>query len=254
MQNLAYYGKLYGSYGLDYEALIAAGTISMMSQRTVTVLDVGANKGDYSSLLVRRLPQDAAIHCFEPSVDHRPTLESLERQHADKIHFHPVGLSSQVGTTTLFKDRTGSGLASLYERDIACHGLKLSQREVVDITTLDQWCSVMGIDEISFMKVDVEGHELDVFNGGQNMLGSGRINALQFELGGCNIDSRTYLKDFHSLLARQYGYLLYRLAPGKRLVDLNSYRESSEFFSWQNICAFRLRTFIPRDFAIINEY
>ena len=52
--------------------------------------------------------------------------------------------------------------------------------------------------------------------------------------GGKNIDSRTYVKDFWSLLAKQYGFTFYRPAPGRRLIMLERYSESLERFNWHN--------------------
>ena len=85
------------------------------------------------------------------------------------------------------------------------------------------------------------------------MLSSGLVDALQFEFGGCNIDSKTYFKDFFSLLSATYGFKLFRLAPGKRLVDMNSYSEALECFTWQNIIGFRSMSFIPPWYTIVYD-
>ena len=85
------------------------------------------------------------------------------------------------------------------------------------------------------------------------MLKSGLVDALQFEFGGCNIDSKTYFKDFFSLLSTTHGFKLYRLAPKKRLVEMNRYIEALECFTWQNIVGFKDTNFIPSSYTIINE-
>jgi len=144
-------------------------------------------------------------------------------------------------------------LASFYDRDIAHHGLSLDLSEVVTTTTLDYWFRSSGISRINFLKVDVEGHELEAFRGGAHVLSSGLVDALQFEFGGCNIDSKTYFRDFFSLLATAHGFKLFRLAPGKRLVDMNRYSEVLECFTWQNIVGFRNTLSIPSGYTIVYE-
>jgi hypothetical protein len=54
------------------------------------------------------------------------------------------------------------------------------------------------------VKLDVEGHELHILRGATRMLAEGRIAAIQFEFGGANIDSRSFMRDFFDLLTPQY--------------------------------------------------
>jgi FkbM family methyltransferase len=248
-----FYGKVYDSYGLCDEVELVVNIANKISITDSIVLDVGANKGDYSALLAASLGKSSEIHCFEPSINHKASLCALQYQYKGNILYHPFGLSSNEGSKQLYKDREGSGLASFYDRDIAHHGLSLDQNEVVITTTLDHWLKSSGISRITFLKVDVEGHELEVFRGGAHVLSSGLVDALQFEFGGCNIDSKTYFRDFFSLLHTTYGFKLFRLAPGKRLVDMNRYSEALECFTWQNIVGFRNISSIPCRYTIIHE-
>ena len=47
---------------------------------------------------------------------------------------------------------------------------------------------------IDFVKIDVEGHELEVLEGFGNLIKITKL--IQFEFGGCNIDTRTFFKIF----------------------------------------------------------
>lgn len=246
------YGKSYGSYGLLDEVLLCIDVVNIIKADVSIALDVGANTGDYSALLASRLGHGSVIHCFEPSVNHQQSHNALEDQYS-QIVYHPLGLSSSKGKKHLLKDNDGSGLASFYDRDIAHAGLKLVKSEVVSTTTLDQWYKSSGINRITYLKVDVEGHELEVFKGGSHVLSSGLVDAFQFEFGGCNIDSRTYFKDFFRLLSTNYGFKLFRLALGKRLVDMNRYSEALECFAWQNIVGFRDMSFVPPAYTIVYD-
>lgn len=248
-----FYGKIYGSYGLRDEVSLAIAIVRALSNPDSCVLDVGANKGDYSDLMASSLGKSAVIHCFEPSINHEGNLRALRDKYAGNILYHPFGLSSNEGSKQLYKDKDGSGLASFYDRDINHYSLSLDQKEVVTTTTLDHWFKSSSINRITFLKVDVEGHELEVFRGGAYVLSSGLVDALQFEFGGCNIDSKTYFKDFFSLLSTTHGFKLFRLAPGKRLVDMNRYSEALECFAWQNIVGLRDMSFVPSRYTVVYE-
>jgi hypothetical protein len=85
------------------------------------------------------------------------------------------------------------------------------------------------------MKLDVEGHELAVFEGAAALLQQDAISVVQFEFGGCNIHSRTYFQDFFDLLAPRFD--LFRVLP-YTLYPISHYRETDEVFVTTNYVAF----------------
>jgi hypothetical protein len=85
---------------------------------------------------------------------------------------------------------------------------------------------------IDFLKVDVEGHELEVFKGTKEMLGKGAIKYIQFEYGGCNIDARMLLKDLFNFFL-PYHYTLYKIYPHE-LRHVPRYDQRLENFQYQN--------------------
>ena len=80
---------------------------------------------------------------------------------------------------------------------------------------------------IDFLSIDLEGHEYDVLIGSKNMLESKKIGIIQYEFGGCNIDSRTYFQDFWYLLNNNY--YIYRLLKNG-LKKIRQYEEEQERF------------------------
>jgi hypothetical protein len=148
-----------------------------------------------------------------------------------------VALGSQTATMTLYSNREGSALASLYDREISHHGVKLEQKQFVKVETLANLARKHQLDQIDFLKLDLEGHELEALKGAESLLENHAIRAIQFEFGGCNIDSRTYIRDFWQLLHDRYNYSLYRLVPNRKLMKLEKYSESLERFTWQNLLA-----------------
>jgi hypothetical protein len=78
----------------------------------------------------------------------------------------------------------------------------------------------------------VEGHELEVFKGAQEMLKKGGIKYIQFEYGGCTIDARMLLKDLFNLFL-PYNYALYKIYPHE-LKLVPRYDQRLENFQYQN--------------------
>jgi FkbM family methyltransferase len=148
-----------------------------MLQPGYTVLDVGANIGEFSFFL-STVVTDGAIHAFEPQRKPFGTLRGVCSRTAN-AHPHNVGLSSSPGEATLFvpivRGHPPPPEASLdphfndftgYERRPKSTG---SQAEPVRLTTLDDFCKTEGLDRLDFVKIDVEGHELEVAKGGEDV-------------------------------------------------------------------------------------
>ena len=83
------------------------------------------------------------------------------------------------------------------------------------------------------MNLDVEGHELDVLEGfGKLIL---KTKLIQFEFGGCNIDTRTYFQDFWYFFLER-NFIIYRITP-RGFLRIRSYKEKYEFFQTTNYIA-----------------
>ncbi|MBQ7168831.1 MAG: FkbM family methyltransferase [Synergistaceae bacterium] len=197
----------------------------------VTIFDVGANKGQYSANILRVLNGiETEIHCFEPGHEtFRELSSSLGGR--EKVTLNNFGLSSKKSEGRLWYDKTGSGLASLYKRQLEQFGIDFEQSEAVKLDTLDSYIDGKNIAAIDLLKIDVEGSELDVLHGAGKALADGRIKAIQIEFGGCNIDSRTFIRDFWNLLHERFR--MYRIMKDG-LAEIRKYDERLEIFTCTN--------------------
>jgi len=195
------------------------------SPKTLMIFDVGANRGQYLQLALK---QNALIHAFEPS---SAAFAELAKRFASNsnVVLNNLALGSQPGTQTLYYDVPGSELSSLYPRHVAHHGHSLTHKEPVEVDTLDNYCVMKGIEHIDLLKLDVEGHELEVLKGAQQLFASGRVATVSFEFGGCNIDSRTYLRDFFEFFSARHMQLA-RVSTFGHLQPIANYDESLEQF------------------------
>ncbi len=207
-----------------------------ISSSASVLFDVGGNKGAFTKHLLEAWQGlNYQIYVFEPSAK---TFEVLRSALLDRPYLHLInlGLGETPGKTELFYDKEGSGLASVYHRDLSHRDIDFSGRESIELTTLDIFCEKQGITSIDFLKLDVEGHELSVLKGAKRMFAERRIRIVQFEFGGCNIDSRTYFRDYYNFFSGEFQ--LYRiLSNGLRRIE--KYSERLEIFESANYLAIR---------------
>ncbi len=107
-------------------------------------------------------------------------------------------------------------------------GQSFVSEEKIRTVRLDDFCKDQKIPEIHFLKIDVEGFEMNVLTGAGNWVTDARIDFIQFEVGPHSIASRTFMHDFFQMLAPSYG--LYRILRNG-LYELKTYSPRLEQFA-----------------------
>jgi FkbM family methyltransferase len=226
-------GKGYGSATIEKEI---ACIVKLMKHEPSCAFDIGGNVGSYTQELCRRWP-NITVHVFEPSPTNLPKLENRFGLRKN-IHIHPFAVSDFEGTTTLFADQPGSGMGSLSHRNLTHLGIsEFNNEEQVRVVRGEDYWKQLGGGKVDIIKLDIEGHELSAIKG----LGAivEQTSIFQFEFGGCNIDTRTYFKDFFDFF-KDNNFEIYRITPfGVELIS--NYRETDEFFSTTNFLALNKR-------------
>jgi FkbM family methyltransferase len=201
------------------------------------VFDIGANVGNWSSLALS-INSTLELHCFEPS---QVTFQKLSTNPVLTHAFlNNIGLGSKRERRMLYIFGEASGLNSLYQRRGLERGWGISppeQTEEVEIDTLDNYCQAHSINRIDFAKIDAEGHELEVLKGAKSLLSKDRIDVIQFEYGGCNIDSEILLKHVFEFL-QPLGYAFLKIYP-QELKLFEHYDQRLEDFQYQNWIAIK---------------
>jgi hypothetical protein len=144
------------------------------------------------------------------------------------------GLGEIQKEITLFKNSTLSALASIYNRNLSHLDLSFDEQEKIEIITLDKFCLDNKIKTIEYLKLDVEGNELNAFIGVKFMLEEKRIKNIQFEMGGCNLDSKTSWREIYDLLKKNYK--IYRIQKNG-LFEFTEYSEYHEIYVYANYFA-----------------
>ncbi len=200
------------------------------------VFDVGSNRGQFLVQVIEPLQTSGVkmtVHAFEPGRSAFGILKDRFREH-EGVRLNNFGLGSQNAEVDLYADAQGSSLASLSPRRLEHFGIRFNFSERISIRVLDDYCREQEVERIDLLKLDVEGHELDVFQGARRMFRERRIAMTSFEFGGANIDSRTFFQDFWYFFRENGGGRLHRITPSGFLVPIPEYREVLEQFRTTN--------------------
>src|SRR5882762_5614149 len=136
----------------------------------MVVMDIGAHHGLYSLLAAKCVGGSGRVCSFEPSPRERKYLKrNLIINHCRNVTVESIALGSGAGRTELF----------VVEGDKdCCNSLRppseqvRSQKVPVEIQALDEYLKNERIDKVDFIKLDVEGGELEVLRGAGQLLRS----------------------------------------------------------------------------------
>jgi FkbM family methyltransferase len=135
------------------------------------VVDVGANRGQFS-LDVRRSLPGAKVVAFEPLGIEADTYSRIFG-HLESYALHRVALASVAGRANLHISaaRDSSSLLAINERQTRVYpGTHEVGTQVVDVQTLDKFRDEFHGTGPALLKIDVQGGELDVLRGGAEAL------------------------------------------------------------------------------------
>ncbi len=170
-----------------------------------SALDIGAHKGGYLHWVRKRVGSRGSVTAFEP----QPTLYSylsnaIEAYGYKNVRLHHAGVSSEEGSMQLFIPKaeglTSPG-ATFEQRDDTTNGHFIT----VPVLQLDKLLANRER-PINFIKMDVEGHELEVFRGASEILNNDRPKLI-FECENRHLNSIKVEDVFEYLTGLNYkGY------------------------------------------------
>ncbi len=193
------------------------------------VLDVGANEGQWASKALTIIG-GKQLHSFEVAPD---TFLRLQQRIGDQpnVQANNFGLGAETKSIEInyYPDRPDR--TSAFYMDDAFEKRKVT----ASIMKGDEYIRDHSIDQVAFLKIDVEGMEMDVLSGLETSFGEGVIKAVQFEHGPSHVLSRSFLKDFVDFFAR-FGFDLFRCYPNA-LRELRYDVQWDEDFTGENFVA-----------------
>ena len=137
------------------------------------VFDCGAHHGLYSLLISRAVGKNGMIYCFEPDDENYRILTGNVRKNGIKnIKVVKMGLWSGKGRA-LF--RTNLGHSSHIIIGTSANARK-KNIESIRLTTIADFSKEMKLKKIDFMKMDIEGAEIEAIEGSLAFIKNNSVN------------------------------------------------------------------------------
>lgn len=167
-----------------------------------TCVDVGANVGFYAVHLAKMVGGGVVL-AFEPAPENFPKLtRNVELNRLTNCTCFQQALSSRSGTLefgTSPQMNSGWGRVGGFEGQ--------GKTIHVQAVTLDEVLDEHAIEQVDFLKVDIEGHETQFLQGAEGALRGGRVRRMMIEYSGFALESQGIeLADYLTLL-RGYGFV-----------------------------------------------
>ncbi len=138
-----------------------------------TALDIGANSGFHTVCLSQIVGEEGLVHAFEPVVfNYNKLVTNLHLNGIENVRTHPYALGNVNQKQMMNVIREG-------EFEQGNHSLAANEKiegtlkdkvvpTEVQVRRLDD--VLLGLDRLDFIKIDVEGFEIEVLRGGLGLL------------------------------------------------------------------------------------
>jgi FkbM family methyltransferase len=131
-------------------------------------VDIGAHKAGYSYWMLHEVGRTGQVFAFEPQPELAQYLNRIKVVFGFQNYIiNHCGLSSNIGEMMLAVPSAGVSPGASLEPGLLTDA---AQTYSVSVDTLDHYFAAFPNLKISFIKCDVEGHELEVFRGGESLL------------------------------------------------------------------------------------
>ena len=184
----------------EYEPVLTA-VFKKLVQPGDVCFDAGASFGFYTCAFAL---WGARVYAFEPLPASFALNEEAVRLNGceSKVKAFHSGLGERAGTIRIHTF-TNLSLGHASSSDL---GRTDAVPHECRITSIDAVCAEESLDQISFVKIDVEGFEYEVLKGGQRMLSKANAPIVHFEVNGQCLRHRNLDPNSIVSLLKGYGY------------------------------------------------
>jgi FkbM family methyltransferase len=168
--------------------------------------DIGTNIGLYSILIAKNGVQKVQVVSYEPEprcIDRIHSNAALNQ--LQNLTVQPYALAEKKGAFQLtVNEEFGAGNHSLINKSVS----EGQQTVTVQVETADAMVSQYGVNAPSFMKIDVEGAEIKVLQGAEEILKNGTCKAVLIEVHFAVLHAAGYTNGGTAIMGvlKKYGF------------------------------------------------
>jgi FkbM family methyltransferase len=186
----------------------------------MVLIDIGANQGEFTIFSAKRL-WAGKVYAFEPVNDYFEQLNhNVALNHFRNVKTFPFGLSDIQGNLPVYMAATGpgenEGLASIYQSG---HRDRFVQE--IRLELFDSFAKSLTLERMDFIKIDVEGAELNVLKGSRKMIEKFKP-AIMLEISNETYKSAGYSVDDVLTFFKTLNYSFYLIGKGGKLMPPKS--------------------------------
>lgn len=194
-------------------------------QPGMKVIDIGANYGVYTLSMAKAVGAAGRVWAFEPATSTAQLLAAgISANGFSQVVLEQSALSSICGTAQLSLNDNSELNALVHDQSSPCTS------ETVPLVTLDECLQRHNWADIEFMKIDAEGEELNILQGGTRFF-SELSPLVQYEIKAGDKVHLELVQHFSAM-----GYDSYRLVPGLDLLVPFDARSTSEGYMLNLFC------------------
>ena len=236
--SLSLRAKGYNNYG-SFKVTGEKNFIQSISRELQFSLDIGANIGNYSKLLIEET--NSYIFAFEPLDGAYDNLNKLVIEHPNRIEAFKLALGDKnVEKNINFTDEKSEKATFLDDiSKLSFYEGASNKKKLVNIVTLDEFMEQKNLfdKEIDLIKIDTEGYELEVLKGSKRLIEENKPKYIQLEFNIHQLFKNHTMYEFSKYLKK---YELFQILPfGNKLLKVNPEKAETNIFYLTNFVYIR---------------
>ena len=215
--------------------------LQSISQDLKISLDIGANIGKYTELLL--LESNSKIISFEPLKEAFNELKKIENINQDRLKVFNYALGEENTSLELnFSDEKSEKATFIKDIDkLSFFEHEKNKKLMTKILTLDNFflenSSLINNKDIDLIKIDTEGFELEVIKGAKETIKNKKPKYIQLEFNWHQLFKNHSMYQFSQHLIN---YELFQILPfGEKLAKVDPIRPETNIFHLSNFVYIR---------------
>ena len=214
-----------------------------LSKNKFIFFDVGGNKATHTlqfHKLAKQLNKEVKSYTFEPfpsafEIIKKSIIENCIEKRCTLVN---KAISNTTDKSIFYYDskEKASGQNSLIKHYM------LDSSMIVETITLDRFFKDNKLERINFLKIDIEGFEINAISGAKNIMNKGLVDYIQLEYNQTWIETGGSIKKLMKIIDEKYSLFILRK---NSLLSIDSYHFIIDDFYFCNLLLIKKGCDIP---------